>query len=78
MSDLASSSNGGAECLSDLRLDELLAGELGIEASAEVQAHLAACAACQARHADFERQQHGLATDGPDFAVLAARVVGRR
>lgn len=38
-------------CLSDLALDRLLAGESGAEARAQAGAHLAECAACEARHA---------------------------
>jgi hypothetical protein len=43
-------------CLSDLRLDRWMAGELGAEAVAELRTHLAGCGACSARAAQLQRE----------------------
>jgi hypothetical protein len=42
------------DCLSDLRLDSLLAGELDGAAEADARQHLASCPLCSARRAELE------------------------
>jgi hypothetical protein len=44
-------------CLSDLRLDRLLAGELAGDAESAARAHLAGCTDCQARRAAVEEER---------------------
>jgi hypothetical protein len=67
-----------AACISDLRLDRLLTGELDDAERAAVEAHVSGCAACGARHAEYSREHQRFADAGPDFATLAARVERRR
>jgi anti-sigma factor RsiW len=60
----------------DARIDALLDGELASAERAEVEAHLAACAACAALHADLlalrERARRAPAEIAPPPAVWAA------
>lgn len=62
-------------CLSDLRLDELLAGELAGDAAADAADHVAGCERCRAR-------EHALAADRDRFRAappsIARRRAGRR
>jgi len=46
-------------CLSDLRLDELLAGELDLDERQPATAHLGGCPACSDRLAALERDRDG-------------------
>jgi hypothetical protein len=48
---------GSAACLSDLRLDQLLARELEPARLAEAERHLAGCPLCTARRAERERDR---------------------
>jgi hypothetical protein len=43
-------------CLSDLRLDRWMAGELDADAGAALKAHLNGCEACRARAAELQRE----------------------
>jgi hypothetical protein len=60
----------GPACLSDLRLDMLLAHDLDAGAEQTARAHLAGCAACAARLAAFEGARAALA--GQEAAGLQA------
>ncbi len=78
MSDLAAGPDAVAGCASDLRLDRLLAGELGADERETLLAHVSECETCSARHAEFSKQWQTLAADGPDFSTLVLRVNRRR
>lgn len=58
-------------CLSDLCLDELLAGELAPGAAAAAADHLAGCERCQAR-------EHALAADRERFCAALPSIARRR
>src|SRR3954464_7024601 len=57
----------GADCLSNLALDEWLAGELDASAQQRCDRHLAHCPACQARRAQFEREAAQFYAEAPSF-----------
>lgn len=78
MSDLTASPDEVAGCVSDLRLDRLLAGELGADECSALEAHLVRCVTCRARHTELARQWQRFAADGPDFPTLADQVQRRR
>ncbi|MCU1278147.1 MAG: hypothetical protein JWM53_1693, partial [bacterium] len=59
-------------CLSDLALDRLVAGE---RVEAAVDAHVATCAECAARLADFRREQLQAAPLLDELRLRPARVV---
>lgn len=67
-------------CLSDLRLDELIAGELAADSAAAAADHVADCAACRAREgvlaADRARFRAALPTSVRRRAPWRAAVVG--
>lgn len=67
------SRRAGADCLSDLALDRLLLGELDASAQAQVEAHLAACAACRARCEAIERDRAAFVAAPPPLALPAER-----
>jgi hypothetical protein len=58
-------------CLSDLRLDELLAGEMAGAATADAADHLAGCERCRAR-------EHALAADRDRFRAARSSTAARR
>jgi Domain of unknown function (DUF4384) len=58
-------------CLSDLRLDELLAGELAGDAAAAAADHVAGCERCRAR-------EHALAGDRDRFRAALPSIARRR
>jgi hypothetical protein len=62
------------ECLSDLRIDQLLGDELSESARVEVQAHLAGCTPCRARRDDFAARCDTYLAQAPSFGALAERV----
>jgi len=64
-------------CLSDLRLDRLLAGELEGGALEESRAHLASCTVCAARLAELEAGRAAFVAAPPPLRRRAARR-GRR
>jgi hypothetical protein len=58
-------------CLSDLRIDMLLAGDLGAAEAAGARAHAAACAVCCARVAEIEGARAASEAAGaPDLEAL--------
>jgi hypothetical protein len=59
--------------LSDLRLDQLLAGELHPPADAAMRAHLASCMACTRRHGTLLADAEQVRID-PRFAALGSAV----
>ncbi|MDI3287506.1 DUF4384 domain-containing protein [Polyangium sp. 15x6] len=60
-------------CLSDLRLDRLVAGELDAAAGRDARAHLDGCARCAARLAEIEADRRAFLADPPPLP--AARPV---
>jgi hypothetical protein len=65
-------------CLSDLRIDRLLRGELGEASAAEARAHADACAACTARmHAiELERTMFQASPPSPAWTDVASSKSG--
>jgi hypothetical protein len=59
-------------CASDLALDRLRVGELGAAEAAVLEAHLAECDSCRARHAALGLEHRTLAEQLPPFAALEA------
>ncbi len=69
------------DCISDLVLDELAAGELAPESMARVQAHLTTCERCASRRNTFQREREAFLAAAPSFdahAVLVGRKLQRR
>jgi len=65
------------ECVSNLVLDEWLAGALDAGSRAGVDAHLATCARCSAQ-LDARRREHAaFLVDAPSFDALTRRVAPR-
>ncbi|HTE55307.1 MAG TPA: hypothetical protein VK698_30850 [Kofleriaceae bacterium] len=64
-------------CLSDLRLDLLVAGELDPGAASAARAHLAACADCTARLAVLEGEREQIRAHLPPFPGRAAPPAAR-
>lgn len=60
-------------CASDLRLDQLLAGELSALDAEGLQAHVAECAPCRARHLALELEHREQSERLPAFAELGLR-----
>jgi hypothetical protein len=65
-------------CLSELVLDEYLAGELAAEASDHARVHLERCDHCTARRAERQADLRAFLQRAPTFAEHAARVKGAR
>jgi hypothetical protein len=62
------------DCLSDLRIDRLLAGDLDGRESERARAHAAGCAACSARVCAFEAARAAPAPDLETIRRIAAAV----
>lgn len=64
------------DCLSDLTLDRLRCGELGVEAVTDAEQHLSGCERCQTRARALATESEALAAELPEFSALlgAARV----
>jgi hypothetical protein len=58
-------------CLSDLRLDRLVAAELDAPAEADARAHLSGCAPCAARLAEIEAGRAAFLADPPPLRAVA-------
>ncbi|AUX46977.1 hypothetical protein SOCE26_084870 [Sorangium cellulosum] len=56
-------------CLSDLKLDELMAGQLDAAAEEEARAHLAGCARCPARLSELEAARASFAASAPPLGL---------
>jgi hypothetical protein len=67
---MSSSSRPG--CVSDLRLDQLLVGELPEQMLQAVEAHLAGCPACAQRYDEFAADRADFAARAPAFEALLA------
>jgi hypothetical protein len=65
-------------CLSELALDEYLAGELAAEASEHARLHLDQCDRCTARRAERQADLRAFLERAPTFAEHAAHVQGAR
>jgi hypothetical protein len=61
-----------ADCLSDLALDEHLAGEQHAAARANADAHLASCGRCAQRRAQMQAQHAAFLAEIPSLSALAA------
>lgn len=64
-------------CLSDYRLDQLVAGELDPRAEEESRAHLLGCANCAARLSAIEADRAAFLADPPPLRVPPRRVTRR-
>lgn len=69
---LSRTRSGG--CLSDLQLDQLLLGELGVDDEAAAHAHLEGCPRCQTRRASLVEDQRRFAASHPALPSLALPV----
>jgi hypothetical protein len=69
---------GPSLCLSDWRLDRLLAGELEPAARAGAEQHLAGCGACAARRGDREAEQRLFRDTAPPLFLRAVAPRRRR
>ena len=67
-----------AACLSDLRLDQLLSGELDAVLKRAAEAHCAECALCQGRHQQLRIDRENFATAVPPFEELMRRPRARQ
>jgi hypothetical protein len=56
-------------CLSDLRFDARFAGELSAPAEAAMDAHVAGCARCRARHGRLLTEREQFLAERPPFAA---------
>ncbi|WP_437956297.1 DUF4384 domain-containing protein [Sorangium sp. So ce119] len=56
-------------CLSELRLDELTAGQLDPAAAQEARAHVAGCARCAARLSEIEAARDAFAASAPPLRL---------
>jgi hypothetical protein len=65
-------------CLSDLKLDQLLSGELSGEAERRARAHLAECGACEGRRLSLAADRALFVENAPDFKQLTIRQRPRR
>ncbi len=61
-----------ASCLTDFRLDKLMAGELDAGAAASARQHLDGCAACASRMAELTADRDHYRGDLPPMAARAA------
>jgi len=60
-----------ADCPSDLRLDQWLAGELAQVERAALEAHAVGCEPCQRRRSELMDAQRSFASSAPSFAALS-------
>jgi hypothetical protein len=58
------------DCASDLALDRWLAGELTLDEQRDIEAHVAACAACSAQRGRLAEARRTFAQEAPSFAAL--------
>ncbi|MDI1481225.1 DUF4384 domain-containing protein [Polyangium sp. y55x31] len=65
-------------CLSDLRLDRLVAGELDAAAGGEARVHLEGCARCKARLAEIEAGRAAFLADLPPLPAARPSAEVRR
>lgn len=70
--------NRSADCPSDLRLDQWLAGELTRIERDALDVHVAGCEACRRRRSDLIEAQRSFVSSAPGFAVLAQGAAKRR
>ncbi|WP_437895676.1 DUF4384 domain-containing protein [Sorangium sp. So ce124] len=56
-------------CLSDLTLDELMAGQLDAAAAQEASAHVAGCSRCSARRSEMEAARASFAASAPPLRL---------
>lgn len=64
-------------CLSELKLDELMAGQLDAAAEQEARAHLAGCARCSARLSAIEVGRAAFAASAPPLRLDRRAPAGR-
>ncbi|AUX22295.1 hypothetical protein SOCEGT47_027960 [Sorangium cellulosum] len=64
-------------CLSELRLDELTAGQLDAAAAQEASAHVAGCSRCSARLSEIEAARASFAASAPPLRLDRGAPAGR-
>ncbi|WP_437658469.1 DUF4384 domain-containing protein [Sorangium sp. So ce1182] len=64
-------------CLSELKLDELMAGQLDAAAAQEASAHVAGCARCSARLSEIEAERASFAASAPPLRLERGAPAGR-
>ncbi|HTN87278.1 MAG TPA: DUF4384 domain-containing protein [Sorangium sp.] len=64
-------------CLSELKLDELMAGELDAAAAQEASAHVAGCSRCSARLSAMEAARASFAASAPPLRLDRGATAGR-
>lgn len=64
-------------CVSDLKLDRWLAGELSADAQQNIEAHLQACDGCRSRHAGLVESRREFVRDAEPLQALVERVSSR-
>jgi Domain of unknown function (DUF4384)/Putative zinc-finger len=57
-------------CVSNLKLDRLLAGELTPDEQRAVEAHVESCDSCQQRHVTLAESRRSFPRDAPPFAAI--------
>lgn len=67
----------GFQCLSELRLDQLIAGELGAAAAEESERHLARCETCERRRKERLAEQTLFQELAPPFLASPAPLAAR-
>ncbi|WP_433929427.1 DUF4384 domain-containing protein [Sorangium cellulosum] len=64
-------------CLSELKLDELMAGQLDAAAAQEASAHVAGCSRCSARLSEMEAARASFAASAPPLRLDRGAPAGR-
>ncbi|WP_437793460.1 DUF4384 domain-containing protein [Sorangium sp. So ce693] len=64
-------------CLSDLTLDELMAGQLDAAAGQEASAHVAGCPRCSARRSEMEAARASFAASAPPLRLARGAPAAR-
>jgi hypothetical protein len=70
--------SASSACLTDLEIDEWLAGELSPLEQQRCDAHVAQCATCLARKLAIEQTSDAFYAQAPDFSSLSAQVKAQR
>ncbi|WP_437544106.1 DUF4384 domain-containing protein [Sorangium sp. So ce367] len=65
-------------CLSELKLDELMAGQLDAAAAQEASAHVAGCSRCSARRSEMEAARASFAASAPPLRLGRGASISER